>query len=200
MPDTHPIQCKCGQVRGVLTLTKPTNRCVCYCGDCQAFARHLQAHNAMDAHGGTEVIHVPPSSLQFNQGTENLACLRLTSKGMLRWYAACCNTPIGNTVANPRMSFIGLVANTCLPGNSQSRDAVFGPVTMVVGVESAIGDGEKPRAAGLVSGMAKAITIMVKERLSGRYRLSPFFNPKTGLAIATPKVLTASELAAAKRI
>ena len=200
MPDTIPIQCKCGQVRGLLAPTKPTNRCVCYCADCQAFARHLQAHDAMDARGGTEVIHVPPSSLQFTHGTENLACLRLTSKGMLRWYAACCNTPIGNTVPNPGMSFVGLVANSCLPGDSQSRDAAFGPVTMVVGVESAIGDDDKPRAAGLVSGMAKAMTIIAKERLSGRYRRSPFFNAKTGLPIATPKVLTADELAAAQRV
>lgn len=196
MSSSHNIQCRCGKIRGVLTPTRPSNRCVCYCDDCQAFARHLKAQDALNERGGTEIIQVPPSNLKFTQGAENLACLRLTDTGMLRWYSACCNTPIGNTPANPRVSFVGLI-HTCLLGTSQARRASFGPVTMVVGVKSAIGH-DKPQSAGLVSGMAKVMAMVIKARLSCAYRRNPFFNPETGAAVATPTVLSASELSAAK--
>jgi hypothetical protein len=196
MPNSHNIQCKCGQIRGLLTSTSPSNRCVCYCDDCQAFARHLQAKDTLDARGGTEIIQLPPSNLKFTQGADKLACLRLTDAGMLRWYAACCNTPIGNTPLNPRVSFVGLI-HSCLVGDAPSRQASFGPVTMVVGVKSAIGD-DKPHSAGLVSGIAKTMAMIIKARLSGAYRRSPFFNPETGAPVAKPMVLTAAQLAAAK--
>lgn len=196
MPRSHNIRCRCGKIRGVLTPTRPANRCVCYCDDCQAFARHLKAPDALNDRGGTEIIQVPPSNLTFTRGAEHLACLRLTDTGMLRWYSACCNTPIGNTPANPRVSFVGLI-HTCLLGDSQSRRASFGPVTMVVGVKSAIGK-DKPQTAGLVSGIAKTMAMIVKARLSGAYRRNPFFNQETGAAVVTPTVLSASELRAAK--
>lgn len=196
MPNSHKIQCRCGKIRGVLTPTHPSNRCVCYCEDCQAFARHLKALDALNDRGGTEIIQVPPSNLKFTRGAEHLACLRLTDTGMLRWYSACCNTPIGNTPANPRVSVVGLI-HTCLLGTSQSRRASFGPVTMVVGVKSAIGK-DKPQSAGLVSGMAKTMAMIIKARLTGAYRRNPFFNQETGGPVAAPKVLTASERSAAK--
>ena len=196
MPNSHNIQCRCEKIRGLLTPTKPSNRCVCYCSDCQAFARHLKAHDALDARGGTEVIHVPPANLQFTQGAENLACLRLTDTGMLRWYSACCDTLIGNTSTNPRMSFVGLV-HTCLAGDAQAREASFGPVTMVVGVKSAIGP-DKPDQKGLVSGIAKTMAMIIKARLSGAHRRNPFFQHETGVPVAKPTVLSAPELSAAK--
>ncbi len=31
------------------------------------------------------------------------------AKGLMRWYASCCNTPIGNTMATSAMPFIGLI-------------------------------------------------------------------------------------------
>ncbi len=196
MPSTiHAIQCKCGQIRGQLTPTTPSNHCICYCDDCQAFARHLQAPDAMDARGGTEIIQVPPSNLQFTHGAEKLACLRLTDAGMLRWYAACCGTPIGNTPANQRMSFVGLI-HTCL-GDAKTREASFGPVTMVVGVKTATG-ADKPEQKGLFSGIAKTMAMIIKARLNGTYRRNPFFQQETGVAVATPRVLSASELGAAK--
>jgi len=72
------------------------NRCVCYCRDCQAFAHFLGKVDAiLDERGGSEIIQVLPRNLTFTQGIELLACMRLTEKGLLRWYAACCNTPIG---------------------------------------------------------------------------------------------------------
>jgi hypothetical protein len=31
-----------------------------------------------------------------------MGCLRLSDKGVFRWYTDCCRTPIGNTAASPR--------------------------------------------------------------------------------------------------
>ncbi len=198
MPSSHSIQCRCGQLRGLLTATRPSNHCICYCTDCQAFARHLGAHDALDKQGGTEIIQAPAANLTFSQGVDTLACLRLTDTGMLRWYTTCCQTPIGNTLANWRVSFVGLI-HTCLRAEGQSLDTSFGPVTMRVSVKSAIGQ-EKPVSSGLLDGIAKTIAMIVRARISGAYRRSPFFDPRNGTPVAHPKVLTSDELQAAKRM
>jgi hypothetical protein len=195
MPDKHPIQCRCGQLRGLLQPTRPSNRCVCYCADCQAFARHLGTSDALDRQGGTDIVQVPASHLSFTQGQDKLACIRLTDKGMLRWYASCCRTPIGNTLADSKANFVGLI-HTSLGASTEDS---FGPVTMRVGVASALG-GDKPKAVGVVGGIAKTLGMIIKGRLRGTWRASPFFNPQTGMPVATPKVLSAEELAAAKRV
>ena len=47
---THPLRCNCGKLTGTLVgvaspqenRTKDINRCVCYCTDCQSFARFLK--------------------------------------------------------------------------------------------------------------------------------------------------------------
>ncbi len=56
----------------------------------------------LDERGGSQIIQVPPKNLTFTQGREVLASMRLTEKGLLRWYAGCCNTPIGNTLITPK--------------------------------------------------------------------------------------------------
>lgn len=195
MPDSHKIQCRCGQLRGVL---KPTasNRCVCYCADCQAFARRLGVADVMDEFGGTDIVQVAASQLAFTEGIGNLACLRLTDEGMLRWYASCCRTPIGNTPANRKVSFVGLI-HSSLRADGQSMESAFGPVTMRCGVSGALGE-DPPAAMGLFRGMAKVMGIVIGSWLSGAYLASPFFNAKTGAPIAAPRVLSPGELKAAR--
>lgn len=195
MPDTHAIQCRCGQLRGLLQPTHPSNRCVCYCSDCQAFARHLGAQDALDREGGSDIVQVPASHVAFTQGQQQLACIRLTDKGMVRWYASCCRTPIGNTLADGKSDFVGLLQTGL---GAASLDASFGPVTMRVAVDSALGP-DKPKATGMLGGVAKVMGFIIKGRLRKTWRASPFFDARTGLPVAKPKVLTAEELAAAKR-
>lgn len=101
---TYPLRCQCGTVRAVLAHPARGNRVVCYCHDCRAFAHVLdQASRVLDERGGSEISQVLPKNLTFTQGTEALACLRLTPKGLLRWHSACCRTPIGNTLATGKM-------------------------------------------------------------------------------------------------
>ena len=107
---SHPLQCRCGTLKGSVESPKSGNRVICYCNDCQAFAYCLgRADDVLDERGGSDVIQILPKNITFTQGVEALACMRLTDKGLLRWYASCCNTPIGNTLATPKMSFIGLL-------------------------------------------------------------------------------------------
>jgi hypothetical protein len=89
----HPLQCRCGTLKGYVVHSAGVNRCVCYCSDCQAFAHFLgQPSEILDAQGGTDVIQTRPANVTFTQGQSALACMRLTERGLLRWYAACCNT------------------------------------------------------------------------------------------------------------
>ena len=110
----HPLQCRCGTIKGWVSDTESANRVVCYCRDCQAFARFLGQESAtLDAQGGSDVVQTLPKNVTFTQGADALACMRLTEKGMVRWYAGCCKTPIGNTLENYKISFVGLLHN-CL--------------------------------------------------------------------------------------
>jgi len=91
----HPLRCRCGQVEGHVVRPGPATRAVCYCKDCQAFARFLgHADSVLDAQGGSGIVATQPREVVFARGTEKIACMSLSERGMLRWYASCCNTPI----------------------------------------------------------------------------------------------------------
>lgn len=191
----HPIQCKCGQVAGEVIMPTPSNRARCYCSDCRAFGHFFGPNGSVvDAQGGTEIIQVPMDHVRFSQGIEHLAAIRLSEKGMLRWYAACCQTPIGNTMADRRWSFVGLI-HSCLDAGLIERD--FGARVATINTDSALGD-PKPRQQGLFRSILGLVRIALPARLSGRYRQSPFFTP-AGEPLVVPRVLTAGEVEKLKR-
>ena len=188
----HPLQCRCGTLKGYVVPSARVNRCVCYCRDCQAFAHFLgNPGEILDAQGGSDVTQIRPANLTFTQGQETLACMRLSPKGLLRWYAACCNTPVGNTLANYRVSFVGLV-HSCLEGTGPSLDDSFGPVRAWVNTKSAKGE-VKPGSAGMMSVILPFIAMVARPRIDGSYKRTPFFSADTGAPIVTPKVLSLSE-------
>jgi len=189
---SHPLRCQCGTIQGVVADPRNANHCVCYCRDCQAFAHFLgQAETVLDERGGSEIIQIPPKNLTFTQGREALACLRLTEKGLLRWYAGCCNTPIGNTLATPKISFIGLVHN-CVDSREQPVDDSFGPIRARVNPKGAKGD-PKPEVVGQGPVLWWFITRVLRARLNGDYKRNPLFNPDTGKPVVIPRVLSADE-------
>jgi hypothetical protein len=189
---SHPLRCQCGTVQGVVADPRNANHCVCYCRDCQAFAHFLgRAEAVLDERGGSEIIQIPPRNLTFTQGSEAVACMRLTQKGLLRWYAGCCNTPIGNTLATPKISFIGLVHN-CLESGDQSLDDSFGPIRAWVNPKGAKGD-PKPEVAGQGAVVWWFITRVLRARLNGDYKRNPLFNADTGKPVMIPRVLGADE-------
>lgn len=191
----HTLQCQCGTVRAQLTGSGLATRVLCYCTDCRAFARFLgQPERVLDRQGGTEIVQVSQGRVRFSAGKEQLKAVRLTEKGMVRWYADCCKTPIGNTMPNRGISFVGLI-HSALDHSRMEED--FGPLTCVANVGTALGE-PKPKQRGVAGVIFRFIRLVAGARLSGEYRNSPFFDA-SGTLIAQPTVLSADALALLKR-
>jgi Family of unknown function (DUF6151) len=85
-------------------------RFLCYCTDCQAFARFLERPDVLDAAGGTDIFQMPPGRVTLTAGADALRCLGLHARGkVLRWYADCCGTPITNAASSPRFPVVALI-------------------------------------------------------------------------------------------
>lgn len=184
----HPLQCRCGKLKGHVAHPRKASRGVCYCRDCQAYAHFLgKADEILDEAGGSDVIATLPKYVAFTDGVENLTCMSLSPKGILRWYANCCNTPIGNTVRNYKVSYVGLL-HSCL-GNSQALNHTFGPVRLVANAKSAHGT---PRSMPISTFLAllRFFPRLLRARLDGSYKRTPFFVPERGTPVVTPKVIT----------
>lgn len=178
------LRCACGTVRGHVSQPGATMNAICYCKDCQAFAHALgDPPGMLDAAGGTRIVATLPLHVHFDTGVEALACISLSPKGLLRWYAECCRTPIGNTPRDFRIPYVGLV-HSCL-GRAQAVDAAFGPATMHLNNRSATSDVASTSLAN-VFGLMRLMTKVAPARLSGRYKVNPFFNPATQEPIRRP--------------
>lgn len=183
----HSIQCSCGKLKGSISNANLVNRCVCYCKDCQAFAHFLKrGTEILDASGGTEIIQMTPASIHFEQGSEHLACMRLSEKGLIRWYTSCCYTPIGNTLPNFKISFIGVIS-VCLKTNGESLENSFGPIRAHTHTKSALGK-IKPKQHGMFSTGLRILRMALRARFNGSYKVNPFFNSETGKPISEPKI------------
>jgi hypothetical protein len=205
MPTDLTIRCSCGALQGVVHEVTPQagNHVVCYCDDCQAFAHFLaRAADVLDAHGGTEIFQMSPANLSITAGADRLACVRLTSRGLLRWYAGCCNTPIGNTLRTNGLPFIGLI-HLCIqkpPGDS-SLEAELGPIQVRGFRKFAKGDGAAIPAdrVPLPFVIARFAWLMLKWKIRGDGKRSAFFESKSGQPVVPPRILSAAEHAELRR-
>jgi len=188
----HPLRCQCGTVQGFVKISNALSRGVCYCKDCQMYAHFLgKRAEVLDEHGGTDVVPTMPRNARFTQGIGSLACMRLTEKGLMRWYAKCCNTPICNTSPNFKVPFVGLVHN-CLENGGVSLDQSFGPVRMRVNTKDALG-GAKIKQQGKFGTVVKFNRMLLRERFNGGYKLTPFYSVDSGTPIVVPHVLSKQE-------
>jgi hypothetical protein len=188
----HLLRCRCGTLRGYVSHPEKVSRGVCYCDDCRAYAHFLgKTDDILDEMGGTDVVATLAKYVSFTQGIKNLACMSLTDDGMLRWYASCCNTPIGNTPRDFKTSHVGLI-HTCLEDPSRTLEGSFGPVRMRVNTKHAKG---KPKLMPIstVTSILRFMSSLVRARLDGSYKSTPFFTPKRGTPVVPPKVLTSGE-------
>lgn len=191
----HALACRCGGLRGHVDLSGVSNRAICHCRSCQAFARYLgKPESILDEAGGTEVVQVAASRVRLDHGLQHLAVVKLGEGGMLRWFASCCRTPIGNTTANPRLGFVGLV-HSCL--GSQPLEPSFGTVAARVNTEAATVD-SKPVGYGLPRSLVRILAIAAGEWLRRGHRSSPFFTA-AGAPVVTPVVLDADEVKRLRR-
>ncbi len=195
----HPLQCRCGALRGHVDTARAMTRAVCYCRDCQAFARALhRGDDVLDAAGGTHIVATSPRGVVFTQGEDRLACLSLSPQGLLRWHTTCCRTPIGNTPRQAAFSYVGLVHSVLQGPGAPPLEASFGPVRLVLNTGSAIGPlPAHARAQGRAGAFARLAGAVAWSRLGGGWKTNPFFDTATGAPVRAPRVLTRDERAAA---
>ncbi len=194
----YALRCRCGTIQGQVDTAQSADRALCYCKDCQAYARFLSGQlDMLNSQGGTEIIASLPRSVHFTAGKDRLACMSLSEKGLLRWYASCCNTAIGNTPRDSKMSYVGLV-RTCLPGDETEMTNAFGPLKIALNTESAGGKVSSTPAATFF-GVLKIIRNLIGSRLTGKHKMTPFFRPNSNEPITAPKNLTPAERQALER-
>ncbi len=198
VPADVPLRCRCGRVRGVASEVAPSEgfRFVCYCGDCQAFARFLKRPDVLDAAGGTDIFQMPTGRVRFVAGSDAVRCLHFSQK-VFRWYTDCCATPIGNT-AGARFPVVGLIHSfmDCEAGG-RSRDELLGPRLCRIYARSATAelpaDAPPPLSPGL---FAPRISKLLTWWWRGLGRPNPFFDELTNAPKSAPRVFTESERAA----
>jgi hypothetical protein len=193
----HPISCQCGKVRGELQISRAANRGVCYCGDCRTYAQLLgKTAEVLDSLGGTDVIATLPENIRFTTGQEYLACLSLSPRGALRWYAGCCNTAIANTSRDYKIPYASVV-HSCLEHAGVDLDAAFGPVRMRVNTQTVRGRVATMPVSTLIA-VAKLLSWLIAARFNGAYRRTPFFAADAVPSVAV-RVITPAERNRARR-
>lgn len=192
-----PLRCRCGHVHGAANVVARNGgfRFICYCNDCQAFARFLGRADVLDSAGGTDIFHMPAGRVKFAAGTDAVRCLQF-SKSVFRWYADCCRTPIANT-AGARFPVVGIIhAFMDHAVDGRSRDERLGAPLCRIFEQSATGtlplNAPPPRSLGLV---AVRIPTLLGWWWRGLGRPNPFFDAQTQAPISQPRIFTPSERA-----
>jgi hypothetical protein len=187
------LRCRCGTVRGVARAVDPSkvNHCFCYCDDCQAFTHFLgRQDDVLDAYGGTEITQMSQAEVGFTAGTDKVAAMRLTPSGLIRWYASCCRTPIGNTLGTSAMPFIGVVHAFI-----DAPSAALGPIRGRAWAKRAKGGSAAVPKDGLpdLVMVARVLAKLLRWRLRGDHKRSAFFAATSGKPLAEPRVLADAE-------
>jgi hypothetical protein len=187
MPLDIPLRCRCNRVQGVAGAVSPSAgfRFVCYCEDCQTFARFLGRAGILDAAGGTDIFQMAPARVKLIEGTDAIRCVSL-SKKVLRWYTDCCRTPIGNTAADPRFPMVAII-HSFMDHDGHRRNDVLGPPLCRIYERSATGPlppNAPPPPSLRVFGLraSKLLGWWVR----GLNRPTPFFDDRTKAPRAVP--------------
>jgi hypothetical protein len=186
MPEIK-LRCACGQVKGTTENVNANSgtRIDCCCIDCQKFAQLLGNKNQiLDQYGGTDIFQIPLAHVSIYEGHEQLACVRLSPKGLYRWYAKCCNTPIGNTM-NGNMPFIGIIHN--FMDNKATRDADLGKSRGHIHVESAIAEVPAALRVSLFKITLRVLRKLIIWKIKGLNKPSAFFC-QDGKVIVKPSI------------
>ena len=181
------LSCRCGQVQGEFNPARSYTRATCYCVDCRAFARWLGGDGLLDAAGGSDIVAMAPDGLRFTQGLDQLACMSLGPRGLLRWYARCCRTPLGNVPRNPKLYYLGLPVPAIAEGESSLAASVGPQGHTRIHPETATA-AMVPTKMALLTGTLRIVANLLAARLSGRRNVLLF--SADGQPISEPQVLT----------
>ena len=177
MSDPHYLllRCACGALRGRFDATGGVgNRHLCYCDDCQAYARWLGRDDVMNARGGTDIIQTWPARVRLDVAGPPLARMKLSEKGLNRWYAACCRTPVANTMSSARLPFTGLMRQVVDADDAQIN-AIFGATHGIQGRYAIGGCPPDADASASFGVIARSVSTLARGAWSGAHQPSPFF-------------------------
>jgi hypothetical protein len=118
-------------------------------------------------------VQATPDQVKILAGQEYLRCLRLTERGLTRWFTACCMTPLANTPRHAWMPFVG-VMNCVLDTEEQ---ALLGPTTHLNG----------PHTISWTI-ILRSAWVLLQGMLLRRHHPNAFFNDR-GKPIAQPEVI-----------
>lgn len=183
------VRCRCGSVSGTAHFVSPTtaNRGLCYCHDCRAFCHWLGREDLLDAHGGVDIVQIARARFTIERGSPELRLLRLTPKGLHRFYTACCKTPMGNTL--PAVPFVGLSRQTFVGVADADAARTFG-AGLVTNAHQAVGG--RPAGGLSISGLAHVAALIARWSFGRLGAPSPLFDGK-GRASVEPQVLSPEE-------
>ncbi len=180
------IQCDCGNFQAELA-NSPKNspgRLMCYCDDCQAFAETLKRTDILDEFGGTQLVPAYPSDITFIKGANHLCYSQVTQDGLHRFSTDCCNSPIANTRANFPWAGIFHSAYTAADTKALSK---FGDIRARIMGKYAKGKPDFKISDKLgLRDMVAVLPFILKGKLFGKHKGSPFFEPD-GLTPIAPK-------------
>ena len=185
------IQCDCGSFEARLSgMPKNTpGRLVCYCDDCQVYLKRLGRAEILDTWGGTEIVPVYPNEFEIVKGFEHLQCNKIHSKGLERWSASCCNSPIGNTkVGFPWVGILNTAYQAKDPKNLKSLGDIK---SRVMGKHKV---GAPPFKVSEKMGLGDAFNVIpfiLKGFFQKRFRGSPFYQADGVTPVKEPVYLRA---------
>ena len=132
------------------------------------------------------MVVITPGLLRFQSGQEQMACATLSGK-VLRWYAACCRTPLANTGARARPVFATLAAGTV---DSLRLGEVAGPPARAVAHQRSATAPVRATPMALAGAVARTATGLLGAKLR-RQQDSPFFDAASGEPLRTPQPISA---------
>ncbi|UWR21457.1 DUF6151 family protein [Sulfitobacter sp. S190] len=180
------FSCVCGKICGTVLQAGPARgtHAQCHCKSC----RRGEIQKAPDAEAPDliGIYQTSPHLLRIETGKDLLGAFSYGPRNLLRWYATCCGSAMFNSPRNPKMAFVGIRTDRLA-----DTDAI-GPVTGRAFVPT---KGGKTRHEGLRTLVVNAVTRILGNRFSGRWKETPLFDLPDATPVASVEVIAPADRA-----